>query len=245
MLKNNEEQIAINHELLLIQKKDGLKFGTDALLLSAFIGMHGAKAHAIELGSGTGIISLLCLKREQFGCVTALEVQAEYAELTARNAELNQLSHRICAVHTDIRDYRQSEEADVVFTNPPYMKVDSGKQNEKREKFLARHEACGTIDDFCRCGAKMLKYGGYFYAVYRPDRLVDLLCAMRQASLEPKRMRYVAQSPLHTPSLVLIEAKKGASAGCQILPCLFFRNADGSENLTTAEWIEKGMIYGI
>lgn len=243
-MDNNEEQIAINHELMLIQKRDGLKFGTDALLLSAFIRKHGAKARAIELGSGTGIISLLCLKREQFGFVTALEVQAEYAELTARNAELNQLSHRLCVVHTDMRDYGKCEEADIVFTNPPYMKVDCGKQNEKQEKFIARHEARGTIDDFCRCGAKMLKYGGYFYAVYRPDRLVDLLCAMRHASLEPKRMLYAAQSPLHMPSLVLVEAKKGAYSGCQILPCLFFRNADGSENRTTAEWIEKGIIYG-
>ncbi len=238
----HEETIKVNQGLTLIQKKNGLKFGTDALLLSAFLGCHGEGTKAIELGCGTGIISLLALKRGQIGSVIALEVQSAYADLTRRNAELNALSSRLSVVCTDLRDYRRCEQADLVFTNPPYMKADSGKINAHEEKYIARHEARGTIEEFCLCGAGMLKFGGSFYVVYRPDRLPDLICALRGARLEPKRMLFAAQSPAHAPALVLIEAKKGASSGCILQKPFFFKNPDGSDTAAYKALMQKGMI---
>lgn len=242
--REQEELIEINHGLRLIQKKNGLKFGSDALLLAAFIGSHGSLSRAIELGAGTGVISLLTLSRGQIGSVTALEVQEEYARLTARNAELNGLSERLTVAATDLRDYPRKEQADVIFTNPPYMKSNSGKQNLHEEKRIARHEVCGTIEDFCRCGAGMLKFGGMFYAVFRPDRLTDLIVAMRSANLEPKRLQFVAMSPSHAPSLVLIEGKKGAASGCMVQRLFYFRMEDGSESEMAQKLQEEGIIDG-
>ena len=140
-------------------------------------------------------------------------MQAEYADLIARNAELNSLSDRLTAVSADIRDYAPERELDLVFTNPPYMKATSGRGNAISAKNIARHEICGDISDFMREGARMLKYGGILAAVYRPDRLTDIICAMRSASLEPKRMTLVHADEDSEPSMVLIEAKKGARSG--------------------------------
>jgi tRNA1Val (adenine37-N6)-methyltransferase len=111
-------------------------------------------------------------------------------------------------------------EVDVVFSNPPYMRTDSGKRNESDRKYIARHEVCGGIDDFCHAAARMLKHGGKFYCVWRPDRLSNLMAAMRAYRLEPKTMVFVHGDVESEPSMVLLSAIKGGASGMRVLPPL-------------------------
>ena len=201
----------VNDNITLIQNTEGLTFGTDALLLAGYIG--GRFARGCELGAGSGIISLLLLTREKLCECVCLEVQEEYATLTERNAEKNGLAGRLRSVCSDIRDYKPDAEFDIVYTNPPYMKATSGKMCDNNKKSIARHELFGTIEDFCREGARMLKFGGTFAAVYRPDRLCDLISAMRAADVEPKRMTPVYADTESEPSMVLVIGKRGARSG--------------------------------
>lgn len=203
----------INENLRIIQKKQGLTFGSDTYLLSAFI-KEQKNARAADLGSGTGIASLLCASRKKFAHIYAIEIQKDFYELIKRNTELNGFSGVITAINSDVRDIRPSDtdsELDAVFCNPPYMKVNAGKRNEADEKYIARHEVYGGIYDFCSAAARLLKFGGRFYCVYRPDRLSELMDAMQKAKLEPKRMTLVYPDEFTLPSAVLIEAKKGAA----------------------------------
>ena len=206
-----ERQDFVNDKLTLIQETEGLTFGTDALLLAGYI--NGRFKQGCEFGSGSGIISMLLLTREKLAHATALEVQPRYAELTKRNAELNRLESRMTTVNSDIRDYTPEIEFDIIYTNPPYMKTDTGKENADQKKKIARHEVCGDIYDFCRAAARMLKYGGYFTAVYRTDRLVDLIDAMRKSKLEPKRITFVHADTDSEPSMALVEGKLGGKGG--------------------------------
>ncbi len=209
---NTGERIdSVCEGLSLIQKTNGFAYGTDALLLAAFIRKSGKTA--VEFGSGTGIISLLCEKYKKLSKIYAVEVQDEYYELLNRNVLLNQSS--ITAIKSDIRELKPEDvggEVDVVISNPPYMKISSGKSNVDEGKNTARHEIMGGIDDFCASASKILKHGGIFYCVYRPDRAMDLLCSMRKYNLEPKRMTFVYPYVDARPCLMLVEAKKGASA---------------------------------
>lgn len=204
----------VNDSLKLIQNTEGLTFGTDALLLAGYV--NGRRAVGCELGGGSGIISMLLLTREKLSEAVALEVQEEYARLIEKNAALNSLENRLLACHTDIRDYVSAREFDLVYTNPPYMKTESGKANLIDKKNIARHEVMGDITDFCKAGARLLKFGGIFCAVYRPDRLCDLVFAMRQSGLEIKRMTFVHADECSEPSMVLVEGKKGAKSGMQL-----------------------------
>ncbi len=210
----NERIDSVDEVISLIQKENGFSYGTDAVLLAAFIRKSGIKAKAIEFGSGTGIVSLLCEEHKKFGKIYSVEVQSEYQDLLKRNILLNKSN--ITPVNADIRDLKASDfgfEFDAVFSNPPYMKNDSGKSNVDLGKNTARHEVVGGIEDFCKSASNLLKHGGLFYCVYRPDRTIDLLCSMRKYSLEPKRITYVCSYTDSRPCLVLVEAKKGASAG--------------------------------
>ena len=218
----------VNDDLRLIQDTEGLTFGTDALLLAGYV--NGKFKRGVELGSGSGIISMLLLTRGKVEKVTALEVQEHYEELTKRNADLNGLTDRMECLCTDVREYIPSTEAELVFTNPPYMKTDSGKKNLTEKKNIARHEVNGDIYDFCKSARKMLKFGGNFVAVYRPDRLIDLIDAMRSSKIEPKRMTLVYADTDSEPSMALIEGKAGGRSGLLLTkPLIIYRDSSHKE----------------
>ncbi len=212
-LRENERIDEVNDRLSLIQRIDGLTFGTDALLLAGYIG-RGYKVGA-ELGGGTGIISMLLRAREKVDMTYCVEVQAEFAELIVRNIEYNALSSIEC-VHADIREWRAPRECDLVYTNPPYMKTTSGRACAFDGKNIARHEVYGDILDFATAARRTLKYGGSLAVVYRPDRMVDLIAAMREAGIEPKRMTFVHADTKSAPSIMLVEGKRGGKSGIRL-----------------------------
>lgn len=232
-----EERIdKINDSLSLIQRKGGLTFGTDAYLLAAFIRPNPG-ATCCELGGGCGVIPLLCLGRNKFRRVYTAEIQSVYADIIRRNAALNQMEDRITALHEDARRLTPAMtggEVDVVMTNPPYMKNNGEKINDNEEMSIARRELNGTIQDFCAAGARLLKFGGLFYVVYRPERLSELFSALYGARLEPKRMTTVYPTIQDKPCLVLVEAKKGAKPSLiQSPPLIIYK--DKEKRLYTAE----------
>lgn len=239
-IDNGERIDFVNDDLCLIQKPDGLTFGTDALLLAGYMNTRGV--YGIELGAGSGIISMLALTRGKLSEALCLEVQSEYALLTERNAELNGLSGRLKCICADIRDFKCEREADTVFTNPPYMKTTSGRANSLNAKNIARHEVMGDISDFLLAAKGLLKYGGAFYAVYRPDRLTDLVVAMRGSGIEPKRATFVYSDTSKESSMVLIEGRRGGKSGMKLTPPLIIYESENSRRYSAdMEYImEKG-----
>ena len=217
-LYENERIDEVNDSLKLIQKEGGLVFGTDALLLAAYCDTLGKRG--LELGAGSGIISMLMLTRGKLTSALCLEVQEAYAELCVRNAKLNSLSDKMSALAIDIRDFKGDASYDVVFSNPPYMKTDSGFSNKADAKNMARHEVMGTIGDFVLAAARALKFGGSFLAVFRPDRLCDLIYHMRCARIEPKRMTMVYADSSAIPKMLLVEGRLGGKEGLRMTPPL-------------------------
>ncbi len=235
-LSSDERLDRVNEQILLIQKKDGLTFGTDAFLLASFVRPEPS-SHGVDLGSGTGILPLLLLTKGKVASMTAIELQPAFADLIRRNASLNQKEDAISVLERDLREVTAKEmggESDLILSNPPYMRSDSGKQNRTQEKNLARHEIAGNIFDFCAGANRLLKYGGRFYLVYRPDRLADLFFALRENKLEPKRMTMVFPDEMSEPCLALVEAVKGASPSLKITRPLFLYTK-ASKNSQTRE----------
>ena len=191
--KNSEVIENLGGGYRIIQNKEKFCYGTDAAVLADFA-VAKPKEKVIDLCSGTGIIPILMCQKTRCLDFTALEIQEEMCDLATRSVLLNQLEERMKVVCGDLKCVKElfpCGSFDVVTCNPPYMKVDSGKRNDHDEKFIARHEVCGDIFDFCACASRLLKHGGKFVCVWRPDRLTDLLNAMHEHRLEPKRMTFV------------------------------------------------------
>lgn len=234
---NQDERIDnVDEKISLIQKIDGFSYGTDAVLLAGYIRKMPKKT-AVEFGTGTGIISLLCEEHNKFQKIYSVEVQSEYFDLLKRNIAYN--NSKIVPINADIRKISPVDfggEVDVVFSNPPYMKTDSGKSNTDLGKNTARHEVEGGIDDFCGAAGRILKHGGLFYCVYRPDRAIDLICALRNNNLEPKRMTYVYPYIDGRACLMLVEAKKGAASSVfTTKPFIIFNSPTESNSDNTAD----------
>lgn len=219
----DEQLDTVNERLRLIRRKTGLTFGTDAFLLAAFVRPQPGE-RAVDLGSGTGILSLLLCAKEKVRAVTAVELQPVYADLTRRNAALNGMADRIAVVTGDVRTFGQREsagEVGLVVSNPPYMRAGSGRPNRFGEKEFARHETAGGIADFCAAAGRVLRTGGRFCVVWKPERLRELFTALTDNRLEPKRMTLLHADATHKPSAVLVEAVQGAAPDLRITPPLF------------------------
>ena len=94
----------------------------------------------------------------------------------------------------------------------------------------ARGELSCTLDELCGAAAYLCRSGGRFCLVHKPERLSEAFCCMSAQGLEPKRLRLVCAEVGRGPSLVLIEARRGARPGLAIEPSLFLREADGAES---------------
>ncbi len=242
----------VNGQIRLIQKKQGLTFGTDAFLLAAYIG-GSPRAKVVDLGSGTGIIPLLLAAKNKAALIHAVEVQPAFTDLIARNILLNGTEQKIIPHLCDIRDLTPTlfgGEVDLVCSNPPYMRTDSGKRNEYDEKYIARHEVMGGIEDFCRAAGRILRYGGKFVTVWRPDRMTELLYALHGAGMEAKRMTFVYADTASEPCMVLTEAQKGAAPALRISPPLILYETraenDTSRKLTPmAQEIYDSCDFGV
>ena len=97
-LKENERINIINESLRLIENKDSLTFGTDAYLLAAYLPKRSS-ATAVELGVGSGVISLLALTKKKCHRVYGFEVQPTISDIAKRNAELNGMAQNFTVIN--------------------------------------------------------------------------------------------------------------------------------------------------
>ncbi len=237
MIVNDGERInKINDSVTLIESEDGLKFTTDAYLLSAYIKRPKGKktVRSAELGAGTGVISLLAVARGLSDHVTAYEVQPRFCDIIDRNIEYNEMSERITVKCADIREISEAtvgSQFDFVFSNPPYMKSGTGRGNDSDEKNIARHEVFGGIDDFCAAAARICKFGGMFYVVYRSERISELFFSLVKNGFEPKLLTYIHPDLNSPSSLLLCAAKRGGKPGLTVTPplCMYTNGRKESE----------------
>lgn len=198
----------------IIQHPGKFCFGMDAVLLSNFARVkHGE--HALDLGTGTGIIPILLTAKTEGQSFVGLEIQEESADMARRSVAHNQLEHKIEIVTGDIKEAATifgPASFDVITTNPPYMIGQHGIANASDTKAIARHEVLCTLDDILRESAKILRPGGRFYMVHRPFRLAEILSKMVEVKIEPKRMRMVHPYVDKEPNMVLIEGKRGGNS---------------------------------
>lgn len=214
LLENERLDDLQRNGLKIIQKTDGFCFGMDAVLLTGFAHVKRGE-QVLDMGTGTGIIPLLLSAKTDGKHFTALEIQKEIADMAARSVALNHLEEKIEIVNGDIKEASRifgAASFDVVTTNPPYMNDAHGLKNPTEVKAISRHEVLCTLEDVVREGAKVLKSGGRMYMVHRPHRLIEIITAMKQYKLEPKRMCMVHPFKDKEANMVLIEAVKGGGS---------------------------------
>ena len=193
-------------------------FGTDALLLAHFAAPK-ISDRVCDLGTGCGIIPLLWLRDQAVGTpIDAVDIQADACALLGRSLSENGWENRVRPVCKDLKALSLPAGAySLVTCNPPYRRPGSGKLCEDEGKNIARFELCCTVYDAAKSAGRLLKTGGRF-----------CLCHLREAGIEPKRLRLVEQQAGAAPWLLLLEGIKGGQNGLKVLPSLTLRKTDGT-----------------
>lgn len=213
-LKENERIDDLEYKgLKIIQNKKGFCFGIDSVLLSDYAKKIKKNAIVIDIGTGTGIISLLLCKKTELNKIYGIELQEEVADMAKRSIKLNGLENKIEIINKNIKDIFEILEPnkyDAIVTNPPYKKLDTGLKSNDKKQLISRHEVECTLEDILEKSYKLLKSNGEFYMVHRAERLVDIMYYLRKYKLEPKNIRFVHSKKDKKPNLILIRAVKNA-----------------------------------
>jgi tRNA1(Val) A37 N6-methylase TrmN6 len=200
--------------LRVLQKRKGYRFSVDAPLLADFIRAR-PDDEALELGTGSGIVSLL-LSVKPVKRITAVEIQPGLADLARRNVALNGLEGRIEVVEADLRTYDPGRAFDLIFSNPPYIRRETGFLGPSAEKSAAKHEIHGTIDAVLAKTSAWLGPEGRACFVFPEKRRPDFLAAAGAGGLSVRRLRFVHPRAGEAPNLFLVELAhepRGGTAG--------------------------------
>jgi len=203
------------------------KPSTDSFLLGSFPPLRRSW-RVCDLGAGTGLLGLLLLAREPSLTVTGLELSPVACALAERTAAANGLTGRLVTLPCDLRERQQAGTFDLAVSNPPYFPAGGGK-TALGSRGDARSELTCTMAQLCGAASYLLRSGGQFCLVYRPERLAELLETLRRYRLEPKVLRFVQKNGVSAPSLVLLACRKDGRTGLTVQPPLLLQNADGTE----------------
>lgn len=216
--------------LKIIQNPGSFCFSMDAVLLSSFVTVKRGD-RVLDLGTGTGVIPLLLSSKTQALELCGLEIQADMADMASRSVRYNGLEGKIRVVQGDLREARAllgRDRFDVVVSNPPFTSVGRGLVPPTDGMAIARHEIMCTLEDVVDSCSRMVTPGGRVALVHRPSRLVDILWAMRERNLEPKRLRFVYPSMDAKPTMVMVEALKGGGKELEVMKPLYIYDDSGA-----------------
>lgn len=228
--------------LMLIQKRKGFKFGMDAVLLADFA-KDAPSERTIDLCTGTGIVAVLLSAKTDAPEIRGLEIQHEICDMARRSVLYNGIGDRVYIDEGDVKDAARlygKGSFDKVTVNPPYIRSDNSLRSPLGAKAVSRHEILCTLKDVTDAAGALLRTGGKFFMVHRPSRLADIICCMRGARIEPKRMRMVQPSADKAPSLILIEGTKNGGNELKLMEPLCVFNGDGSFSAELDEIYGRG-----
>ncbi len=196
----------------------------------------------IDIGAGVGAVGLALARRFAEAHVTLIEVGPELADLAERNAAENGLEDRVRVVAADLYDRKarlaagvEDGKADLVVTNPPFYDPSAVRisPDAARARAHVLAEAEDALGDWIIASLALLKPGGRFVLIHRPERLKDLLDAFGQ------RLGDVAIRPVFPREgadaiRVLISGIKGSRAPTRLKPGLVLHDEVGFTPLAAA-----------
>lgn len=228
-LKESERLDDLQFEgLKIVQDKNLYAFTSDSVVLANFLKIKKSE-RAVEIGSGSGVISILATKKTNVKEIVAFEVQRPLYEMSLKSLAINEIDN-IKIINDDVRNFKKyiaHGSADVVFSNPPYKKEGAAAKNENESKTIARHEKSLPLCDLAKTASEILKFGGRAYFVYDADRSAEMIYHLICNNLQPKRM-FFTENGRKKPILFVVEAVKGGKSGVKVLPSIVTNDTNGN-----------------
>ncbi len=194
-LNDGEVVEPLDDDNIIIQPKDGYRFGGDSVALANFVAKSntacGKNPRIFELCSGCGIIGILLAIANRKSKIFGAEIDATMAEMSMRSAAANGLSAEF--YNADIRKYRDGEYKhifergafDIVVCNPPYYKPNMPQGDVSPN---ATSEITVNFNDVAKAAAWLLRDNGAFYFVHWSYRLDEIFETLNAERINPKEL---------------------------------------------------------
>lgn len=222
------EDALLGGRVRLLQRPEGHRAGTDAVLLAALAPARPGQ-RVIDVGAATGAVGLMIAARAPGAEVTFVERDPELADLCRRNLGLNGVPGRVA--QADILDRASlraagllPESADLVVTNPPFLEEGRARASPDPGRAGAHMLPPGGLARWLAACAALVAPRGGLALVHRADRLPDCLAGLGFGGLTLRLVHPRADAPA---SRLLLSGTKGSRAPLRIEPPLILHDASG------------------
>lgn len=192
----------------------------------------------LDIGCGCGIIPVIlgyCFPQSR---ITGVEIQTELAEIALKNTFNNELEQTVSIINADIKNINTESTNgpfDLILSNPPYKKHNTGRLNPDLQKAIARHEIAMNIQSLAAKAETLLKHKGRFMIIFPSERLTDIQQAVQTTSIYQEWIRYIYTGQKKLPKRVIFSGRKNITASKQILPPIYL----SSGNIMNMEILPK------
>ena len=191
-------------QFVVSQELCAMKVGTDGVLLGAWTDVQGAE-RILDVGSDTGLISLMCAQRNSETRIVAIDLNQSAYTQTVVNIGNSVFKNRIEAYCTSLQEFAESSNVlfDVVVCNPPFF-VDALKSPDAKRN-MARHADALPLEDLFAASSRLLSPAGKLSLIY-PAQGEENVCEQSvRNGLFLRRKTTVIPAPNKSPKRILLE----------------------------------------
>lgn len=238
-MDNFTNDYLLNKKVRILQPVDGYRASSDAVLLASLIENIKLSDTILDVGSGTGAVSLCLAYRFPENHITGLEIQPQLADFAKQSADINNFANLVY-YQADIRQKKLPVSPcffSHVITNPPYSEHDRPSPN--LSKALAHNHTDFTLNEWLKFCLKMLKPFGKIYLINRVEAIDEILNTFSKRAGGIKIIP-VYSKPGQQAKRILISAQKDSKAPTVICPPFYMYNSDGTYTRAADEILRKG-----
>ncbi|MEM0541710.1 methyltransferase [Flavobacterium sp. j3] len=181
------------------QAKSAMKIGTDSVLLGAWCPIENQPFSVLDIGAGTGILSLMIAQRSKAEQIDAIEIDEDAFEECVENFENSPWSDRLFCFHAGLDEFVEEpeQEYDIIISNPPFYSENYKTNSESRD--LARFEDALPFEDLVEAADLLLSENGIFAVIIpykEEERFIDLCSEVELFPIKVTRVKGSHSTPI-------------------------------------------------
>lgn len=186
-------------QFIVQQDRCAMKIGTDGVLLGAWCPIDNNPFSVLDIGAGTGILSLMLAQRSNAEQIDAIEIDEEAYEQCVENFENSPWSDRLFCFHAGLDEFVEEpeDEYDLIISNPPFYSEDYKTSDSQRD--LARFQDALPFEELIEAANLLLSENGIFAVIIpfkEEERFIDLCAEVELFPVKVTRVKGTHTTPI-------------------------------------------------
>jgi tRNA1Val (adenine37-N6)-methyltransferase len=177
------------------QDRCAMKIGTDGVLLGAWTPIINNPYNVLDIGAGTGILSLMLAQRSNATQIDAIEIDEDAYEQCVENFETSPWGDKLFCFHAGLDEFvdEPEDEYDLIISNPPFYAEDFKTDNSQRD--MARFQDAMPFEELIEAAALLLSNNGIFSVIipFKEEEKIVSMC--KELDLFPFKITRVKGTP--------------------------------------------------